>query len=55
MTKKLIINLIGWLFFIFLTIGVVFFPEQFSWYTTNIGGLICLLIGMVLIFYKPRK
>jgi hypothetical protein len=57
MKKARIINLIGWVFIIFLTIGVIFFSEQFSWVTTSIWGLICNLIGLFLIFYKfkPRK
>lgn len=57
MKKARIINLIGWAFIIFLTIGVIFFSEQFSWVNTSIWGFICLLIGLFLTFYesKPRK
>lgn len=57
MTKKRIINLIGWAFIIFLTIGRVFFPEQFSWVSTSFSGLICFLVGAYLALYKfkPRK
>jgi hypothetical protein len=57
MTKKRIINLIGWAFIIFLTIGRVFFPEQFSWVSTSFSGLICFLVGAYLALYKfkPRS
>lgn len=54
MTKTRIINLIGWAFAIFLTIGRVFFSEQFLWVSNGLGGLICLLIGMFLILYKSK-
>lgn len=52
MTKKRIINLIGWAFIIFLTIGSIFFSEQFSWVSTSISGLICILVGVYLALYK---
>lgn len=53
--KKHIINLIGWIFIIFLTIIKFNFSEQFSIITTGFGGLICIVVGAVLVFYKPKK
>lgn len=54
MTKQRIINLIGLAFIIFLTIGVIFYQDQFSWVSNNIAGLICILIGIFLALYKPK-
>lgn len=52
-----IMNLIGWIFIVFLSISKLFFSEQFSFITTGFGGLICLIIGLFLVFYKfkPKK
>lgn len=51
MSKKTKINLIGWLFLIFLGISKAFFDEQLSIVTTGLGGLICLIIGLSMILY----
>jgi hypothetical protein len=54
MKKKWIINLIGWVFIIFLTVIKFYFSSQFSFITTGIGGLVCIIIACSLIFYKPK-
>ncbi|WP_215113398.1 hypothetical protein [Exiguobacterium sp. s63] len=61
MSKKYKINLVGWIFFILLTLSKEFYPEQSSIITTGLGGLICMIIGLSLVFYgindkhKDRK
>ncbi|MER2169613.1 MAG: hypothetical protein ABS938_03155 [Psychrobacillus psychrodurans] len=54
MSRTRIINLIGWIFIIFLTIVYLYFSERFSVITTGFGGLVCIIIGAALVFYKPR-
>lgn len=55
MNPNLIINIIGWIFLIFLGISKFLYSEQLSIITTGFGGLICLLIGMYLALFKPFK
>jgi hypothetical protein len=45
------INLVGWIFFIFLTLSKEFYPEQSLIITTGLGGLICMIIGLSMVFY----
>jgi hypothetical protein len=54
-SKKNKINLIGWLFLIFLGISKAFFDEQLSIITTSLGGLICIIIATSMIFYGGNK
>jgi len=54
-SKKTKINLIGWLFLIFLGISKAFFDEQLSIITTGLGGLICIIIAASMIFYGGNK
>lgn len=54
MKKKRTINLIGWVLAIFLGIINVFYKEEFSIITTGLGGLICIILMLVLILYKPK-
>lgn len=51
MKKKHKINLVGWIFILFLTLGKEFYPEQSSIITTGLGGLICMIIGLSLVLY----
>lgn len=55
MKKTQIINIIGWIFLIILSISKIFFSVEFSFITTGFGGLVCLIIGLFLSFYKPRS
>lgn len=41
-------------FAIFLTISKYYFSEQLSNITTGFGGLICIILGAILAFYKPK-
>jgi len=49
------INVLGWLIIIFLGISEFIFKEELSIITTGLGGLICLIIGSTLAFYKVKK
>ncbi|MEH7382265.1 hypothetical protein V7138_17530 [Bacillus sp. JJ1533] len=49
------INVLGWLIIIFLGICTFFFKEELSIITTGLGGLICVIIGLTLAFYKVKK
>ncbi|MEH7225006.1 hypothetical protein V7112_14450 [Bacillus sp. JJ1566] len=49
------INVLGWLIIIFLGISEFFFKEELSKITTGLGGLICVIIGLTLAFYKVKK
>ncbi|MEH7336762.1 hypothetical protein V7161_29540 [Neobacillus drentensis] len=49
------INVLGWLIIIFLGISEFFFKEELSMITTGLGGLICVIIGSTLVFYKGKK
>ncbi|MFP7300309.1 hypothetical protein [Neobacillus niacini] len=49
------INVLGWLIIIFLGICTFFLKEELSIFTTGLGGLICVIIGFTLAFYKLRK
>lgn len=53
--RQYIVNLVGWILIIFLTISKFYFSEQLSVVTTGFGGLICIIIGAYLIFYKPKE
>ncbi|WP_215113400.1 hypothetical protein [Exiguobacterium sp. s63] len=55
MSKKLKINVIGWLFLIFLTISKMFFDDQLSIITTGLGGLICVIISVSMVLYGTGK
>jgi hypothetical protein len=48
------INVLGWLIIIFLGICTFFFKEELSIITTGLGGLICVIIGLTLAFYKVK-
>lgn len=52
MSKRHMINLVGWIFFIFLTLSKEFYPEQSSIITTGLGGLICIIIGLSMVLYR---
>lgn len=53
--KKIgIVNIIGVIFIIFLTVVKTFYSSQFSLITTGFGGLVCIIIGASLVFYKPK-
>lgn len=54
MSRTRIINLIGWIFIIFLTIVYLYFSERFSVIATGFGGLVCIIIGAALVFYNPK-
>ncbi|MEH7302791.1 hypothetical protein [Neobacillus drentensis] len=49
------INVLGWVIILLLSISGIFFKEELSIITTGFGGLICLLIGLTLAFYKGKK
>jgi hypothetical protein len=49
------INVLGWVIIIFLGINAFFFKEEMRLITTGFGGLICLIIGLTLVFYKRKK
>ncbi|MGN7298269.1 hypothetical protein [Ferdinandcohnia sp. SAFN-114] len=49
------INVLGWLIIIFLGISEFIFKEELSIITTGLGGLICLIIGLTLAFYKVKN
>ncbi|MDN3017145.1 hypothetical protein PH210_27765 [Paenibacillus sp. BSR1-1] len=49
------INVLGWFIIIFLGISEFFFKEELSMITSGLGGLICVIIGSTLIFYKGKK
>jgi len=55
MSRTRIINLIGLIFIIFLTIVYLYFSERFSVITTGFGGLVCITISAALVFYKPMS
>lgn len=43
-------NVIGWVFLIFLGVSKAFFDEQLSLITTGLGGLICLMLSLWMIY-----
>jgi hypothetical protein len=49
------INVLGLVIIIFLGISEFFFKEEIPLITTGLGGLICLIIGMTLVFYNGKK
>ncbi|MEH7336268.1 hypothetical protein V7161_26950 [Neobacillus drentensis] len=49
------INVLGWLIIIFLGISEFFFKEELPMITKGLGGLICIIIGSTLVFYKGKK
>ncbi|QOV12362.1 hypothetical protein [Viridibacillus arvi] len=55
MSRTLIVNLVGWIYLLFLTIIQFFFLEQYPFFINGFSGFIFLLIGLTLVFYKPRE
>jgi len=55
MNPNIIMNIIGWIFIIFLGISKLLYSGQLSIITTGFGGLICLLIGLYLALFKPFR
>jgi hypothetical protein len=53
--KLKITNVLGWLIIIFYFISWSFFKEELSFISTGIGGLICIIIGYPLAYYKGKK
>lgn len=49
------LNIIGWLLLIIWGISGIFFKEELSIITTSIGGLIFLVTGLSLAFYKGKN
>ncbi len=43
-------NVIGWGFLLFLAVSKSFFSEQLSLITTGLGGLICLMLSLWMIY-----
>jgi hypothetical protein len=48
-------NVLGWLIILFWIISWAFFREELSFVTTGIGGLLCIIIGFPLTYYKGKK
>lgn len=55
MLRITIWNVIGWVFLIFLGVSKEFFDEQFSLITTGLGGLICLILALCMIFHEGKE
>ncbi|MBR3061664.1 MAG: hypothetical protein IKG65_04455 [Exiguobacterium sp.] len=55
MSRITIWNVIGWVFLIFLGVSKEFFDEQFSLITTGLGGLICLILALCMIFHEGKE
>ena len=55
MLRITIWNVIGWVFLIFLGVSKEFFYEQFSLITTGLGGLICLILALCMIFHEGKE
>jgi len=53
--KLKIPNVLGWLIIIFWIISWSFFKEELSFISTGIGGVICIIIGYPLTYYKGKK
>jgi hypothetical protein len=53
--KLKITNVLGWLIIIFWIISWSFFKEELSFISTGIGGLICIIIGFPLTYYKGKR
>ncbi len=53
--KLKIPNFLGWLIIIFWIISWSFFKEELSFFSTGIGGLICIIIGFPLAHYKGKR
>jgi hypothetical protein len=49
------INMIGWIFIIFLSISKIFFSDKLSFITTGLGGIVCFIVGLILALYKPNS
>ena len=54
MTKKRIINFIGVAFLVFLGLVKIYYPERFSLIVDDLGGFICMMIGVSLMLYTPK-
>ncbi len=50
MSRITVWNVIGWVFLIFLSVSKSFFGEQLSLITTGLGGLICLMLSLWMIY-----
>ena len=50
MSRITIWNVMGWGGLIFLSISKSFFDEQMSLITTGLGGLICLMLSLWMIY-----
>ncbi|MGA9468364.1 MAG: hypothetical protein WBV10_12100 [Exiguobacterium marinum] len=50
MSRITVWNVIGWVFLIFLAVSKSFFGEQLSLITTGLGGLICLMLSLWMIY-----
>ena len=55
MSRITIWNVIGWVFLIFLGVSKAFFDEQLSLITTGLGGLICLILALCMIFHEGKE
>ncbi|WP_078146557.1 hypothetical protein [Exiguobacterium sp. HVEsp1] len=55
MSRITIWNVIGWVFLIFLGVSKAFFDEQLSLITTGLGGLICLILALCMIFHEREE
>ena len=55
MSRITIWNVIGWVFLIFLAVSKSFFSEQLSLITTGLGGLICLILALCMIFHEGKE
>lgn len=55
MSRITIWNVNGWGFLIFLAISKSFFSEQLFLITTGLGGLICLILALCMIFHEGKE
>jgi hypothetical protein len=55
MTKNRIINFIGVAFLVFLGLVDIYYPERFTLVLDDLGGFICLMIGVLLMLYTPKE
>ncbi|MCM3281516.1 hypothetical protein OE059_10290 [Exiguobacterium profundum] len=55
MSRITIWNVIGWGFLLFLAVSKSFFSEQLSLITTGLGGLICLILALCMIFHEGKE
>lgn len=55
MSRITIWNVNGWGFLIFLGVSKAFFDEQLFLITTGLGGLICLILALCMIFHEGKE